>query len=219
MAASTHQNKVDRLRADVATLRKKLAQEKNKEAQKNKELTNTTRRLAKTKSASIVKTKENTANRLRREIASIQKSISDLERTIAAKTKELGRYEQRLSQEQLKHEKALTREARKRHQLERLQSRLSFEFPDYETPPHDEEDVRYDVFISHARQDKENFVEPLAELLAEMGFEVWYDDFVLKVGDSLRRAIDKGIANSEYGLVVLSPHFFAKRWTERELAG
>lgn len=52
-----------------------------------------------------------------------------------------------------------------------------------------------------------------------MGFKVWYDDFVLKVGDSISRSIDKGIARSSYGLVVLSPHFFAKQWTERELAG
>ena len=56
------------------------------------------------------------------------------------------------------------------------------EFPDYKTPS---EEVKYDVFISHASQNKANFVAPLAGLLSGMGIRVWYDDFVLKVGDSL----------------------------------
>jgi hypothetical protein len=79
--------------------------------------------------------------------------------------------------------------------------------------------LQYDVFISHASEDKEIFVEPLADLLLNMDFQVWYDAFTLKVGDSLRRSIDKGIGNSKYGIVVLSPAFFAKEWPQRELDG
>ena len=48
---------------------------------------------------------------------------------------------------------------------------------------------------------------------------VWYDDFTLKVGDSLRRSIDRGLSHSRYGVVVLSPAFFGKDWPERELDG
>lgn len=47
----------------------------------------------------------------------------------------------------------------------------------------------YDVFMSHASEDKESFVAPLAELLANMGVKVWYDAFTLKVGDSLLKSI------------------------------
>lgn len=79
--------------------------------------------------------------------------------------------------------------------------------------------VSWDVFICHASEDKEPFVRELAEALRAEGLKVWYDDFTLTIGDSLRRSIDRGLASSNYGLVVLSPHFFAKDWTQRELDG
>ena len=81
------------------------------------------------------------------------------------------------------------------------------------------QDVMYDAFISHASEDKEDLVRPLAEKLQEAGFSIWYDEFQLKVGDSLRRSIDKGLANSRFGIVVLSPSFFAKNWPQYELDG
>lgn len=79
--------------------------------------------------------------------------------------------------------------------------------------------LKYDAFISHASEDKVDFVRPLAEKLLSSGFKIWYDDFQLQVGDSLRRTIDKGLANSRFGIVVLSPSFFAKNWPQYELDG
>jgi len=76
---------------------------------------------------------------------------------------------------------------------------------------------RWDVFISHASEDKDAIANPLAEALEKHGLNVWYDDFTLTLGDSLRRSIDRGIAESRHGIVILSPHFFAKEWTQREL--
>jgi hypothetical protein len=77
----------------------------------------------------------------------------------------------------------------------------------------------WDVFISHAWEDKETVARPLAHALSEAGISVWYDEFTLTLGDSLRRSIDRGLADSRYGLVILSPHFFAKGWPQRELDG
>ncbi len=77
---------------------------------------------------------------------------------------------------------------------------------------------QYNVFIGHASEDK-SFVTPLALSLRQKGLEVWYDDFVLKVGDSLRREIDRGLAQSRYGIVILSHYFFRKHWPLRELDG
>lgn len=77
---------------------------------------------------------------------------------------------------------------------------------------------QYDIFIAHASEDK-NFATPLAHSLKAKGLEVWYDDFVLKVGDSLRREIDKGLVHSRYGVVVLSPYFFKKHYPQKELDG
>lgn len=77
----------------------------------------------------------------------------------------------------------------------------------------------YDIFICHASEDKDDFVRPLAEQLREEHLEVWYDEFSMKVGDSLRRSIDLGISRSRFGVVVLSERFFQKRWPQRELDG
>ncbi len=74
----------------------------------------------------------------------------------------------------------------------------------------------HDVFICHASEDK---VRPLAEALRARHLDVWYDEFALTIGDSLRQAIDRGVAASRFGIVVFSPHFFQKRWPQRELNG
>src|SRR5262249_18412496 len=79
--------------------------------------------------------------------------------------------------------------------------------------------AEYDVFISHASEDKEDLVEPLAKRLRELEYQVWYDRFTLKVGDSLRREIDAGLAKSRYGIVVLSASFFSRGWPQYELDG
>lgn len=78
---------------------------------------------------------------------------------------------------------------------------------------------QWDVFISHASEDKEVFVRPLAAALGESGLSVWYDETTLRVGSSLRRAIDEGLAKSRYGVVVLSHAFFSKDWPQQELDG
>lgn len=77
----------------------------------------------------------------------------------------------------------------------------------------------YDVFISHASQDKDSVVRPLSHALREGGLSVWYDEFELRIGDSLRRKIDTGLARSRFGVVVLSRSFFGKGWTNYELDG
>ena len=77
----------------------------------------------------------------------------------------------------------------------------------------------YDVFISHASEDKDGFVRLLFEQLRDRGYRVWYDEFSLRMGDGLRRSIDYGLANSRYGIVVISPNFLRKEWPQRELDG
>jgi len=77
----------------------------------------------------------------------------------------------------------------------------------------------HDVFISHASEDKDEIVRPLANALMNEGLNVWYDEFTLRIGDSLRQKIDQGLANSRIGLVVLSSSFIAKGWTNYELDG
>ncbi len=87
-------------------------------------------------------------------------------------------------------------------------------------PPRTAEEERdHDVFISHASEDKEDIVRALADALVAEGLDVWYDEFELRIGDSLRQKIDHGLAKSRVGLVVLSPAFISKGWTNYELDG
>ncbi len=75
----------------------------------------------------------------------------------------------------------------------------------------------WDVFISHASEDKAEVVRPLAKELEALGLSVWVDEFTLTIGDSLRRKIDHGLRRSRYGVVVLSHQFFSKEWPQKEL--
>jgi hypothetical protein len=83
------------------------------------------------------------------------------------------------------------------------------ELPTKETP--------FDVFISHATEDKP-YVEPLVKALEAAGIRVWFDKSALEWGDDLRSSIDRGLANCRYGIVVFSKAFLGrKKWTEYEL--
>ena len=90
---------------------------------------------------------------------------------------------------------------------------------DIDAFPYDDYEKEYDVFISHASEDKDEVARPLAEALRNNGLSVWYDEFELRIGDSLRRKIDKGIANSNFGVIVISRDFISKGWTNYELDG
>jgi hypothetical protein len=81
------------------------------------------------------------------------------------------------------------------------------------------EKAMWDIFISHAGEDKESVARPLFEHLRSLGVKVWYDEFTLVLGDSLRQSIDNGLANSKFGVVILSPNFFSKNWPQNELDG
>ena len=76
----------------------------------------------------------------------------------------------------------------------------------------------WDVFISHASDDKTEVAEPLAAALEAAGVSVWLDKKQITLGDSLMQSISDGLAHCRYGVVILSPSFFRKHWTQKELA-
>lgn len=78
------------------------------------------------------------------------------------------------------------------------------------------ENKKYDIFISHASEDKDLLVRPLAMILERLSVRVWYDEFSLKLGDSLTTSIDMGLHQSRFGLLVLSKSFLGKNWPDYE---
>lgn len=84
---------------------------------------------------------------------------------------------------------------------------------------HKNDNTTYDIFIAHASEDKDAIARPLYNALIDSGISVWFDEAVIKLGDSLRRRIDEGLSKCRYGVVILSPHFLSKEWPQRELDG
>lgn len=104
------------------------------------------------------------------------------------------------------------------HVRKDLQRQLMGVYPEYQKVM-DKEDKVHDFFISHAWEDKEDFVGPLVAALKGRGIRVWYDEYELKIGDSLSQKIEEGLASSRYGIVVLSHSFFdiKKTWPKIEV--
>ena len=228
MSIESRQREVTRYKKEIADLQKKDADEAKKEVSKAKEAERTSKSLSATSSASMARTYQSKLIRLNDDMAKISSKRADIAKKIAQKTDSLHRSEQYLLKEQEAQRKKVADAEKKREQEQlahqrkvtnelRLQKQLSIstqaETQALEIP------VQHDVFISHASEDKESLVRPLAQKLTEMGFDVWYDESTLKVGDSLREKIDQGLASSRYGVVVLSGSFFAKNWPQYELNG
>ena len=76
---------------------------------------------------------------------------------------------------------------------------------------------RYDVFISHASKDKNEFVDELNRTIKKLGINVFYDTDVLSWGDNWKKGIINGTADSEFAIIVISKNFFGREWTEKEL--
>ena len=175
--------------------------------------------------------------------ASIDNAIADLEKTLAWKNSDVKKGNDRIRQvAKMLFQKEYDRVKREYAELEDIvnNSNVPYELVKKEQytnssekrdnvkgSPHKQSNVKhiadteyeYDFFISHASEDKESFVRLLATELQKKGFKVWYDEFSLTLGDSLREKIDYGLANSCYGIVILSKHFFEKDWPKRELDG
>lgn len=75
---------------------------------------------------------------------------------------------------------------------------------------------QWNAFISHASEDKDSFVRELYQTLTNLGLSIWYDEFTLKVGDSLSKSIDNGLLNSDYGILIISQSFLNKGWPDYE---
>lgn len=73
------------------------------------------------------------------------------------------------------------------------------------------------AFLCHASEDKSDVAMPLARALTGRGWKIWMDESELTIGDSLLTTINEALVKVSFGIVILSPAFFAKQWPLREL--
>lgn len=219
---SSYSSNIDRLQREIARLKADDSREMSKEIQAQSKAHKALQAISSAKTLSTQKSKMSELERATKDSAAISKKRADIAKKIADKSKQLSSYQQkqikadelavkkvaqeqkRLSDERTKHEAFL------KQSLNSMRTNASVNI---------EAGEEYDFFISHASEDKEAFVQDLAAALRELGAKIFYDAYTLKVGDSLRRKIDQGLANSKFGIVVLSEHFFSKQWPARELDG
>lgn len=75
----------------------------------------------------------------------------------------------------------------------------------------------YDVFISHANVDKNEYVNELKQSLDKLGINVFYDKDTLEWGDYWKKMILEGVEKAEFAIIVISENYFGREWTEKEL--
>jgi hypothetical protein len=73
------------------------------------------------------------------------------------------------------------------------------------------------LYIAHASEDHETLAKPLAEQLMASGIEVWFDEWEIRAGDSLRRKMEEGLESSTHFLVLLTPNSLHKPWVQTEI--
>ena len=229
MSKASIVNRISRLQRDLADITRRISQESKREADCSNIIARIRKSITKNTKPNQLNSKLSEINRRQDELSKIQSRRADLERKEADTTSKLYKYRDDLEREEERERKRQIDEEKKRgkEQLQfhrtmkrelEAQRRLTRQFePDSRSAAQTIPD--YDLFISHASEDKNDFVRPLANALKSLDMKVWYDEITLELGDSLRENIDKGLLRSKYGAVVLSPFFFAKNWTQYELNG
>ncbi|MFH2395296.1 TIR domain-containing protein [Raoultella ornithinolytica] len=239
MSISTIASSISRIRKEIVDLHHRISLETKKESDCGSRIGQINRSVNKGTSESTLKSKAAEIERKHNEIANIQVKKSILHKRLSDKESQLLKLKQDLIKEEDKEQKKQAvieeRERKRLADLEKKQQReqlyhqkqlqaeirrtkeMASEIQSNPSVSNYLPNIEYDLFISHASEDKEEFVRPLAETLEGMGVKVWYDEFTLKVGDSLRKSIDHGLVKSKFGTVILSTAFCSKNWTQYEL--
>ena len=173
-------------------------------------------------SSSRIRSKQRQMDRLKRDASDYRKKSAKYSKDIAKENKKLlettNKLEDERQKESKKQEKALKNfqnlyESRVKNMEENMIAEDNLK--------NDVSNDEFDFFISHAYEDKKSFVDEFVKELRELDLKVWYDDNIIPWGGSLREEIDKGLRDSKYGIVILSPNYIeeGKYWTKKELNG
>lgn len=205
------------LSTDAARIQQKIAEITRDEARAAAKVADCTSRAARATSISQAQSYARDAERAQQDVARLVQKRAEQAREYARKQEDIARLQSQVASEQEKQARTQSRllldlQATTRGLLERELRQAKAEMGGAPVG-------EYHAFISHASEDKDEIARPLAEALIAGGFKIWFDEMELKVGDSLRRSIDRGLAHSRFGVVVFSPAFFAKNWPQYELDG
>jgi len=226
MSISTLNSEITRLTNDIVTLQNKLAREKKNESDKRVKIANIKKTITKNTSASTLSSKMKQFEQLEKEITEFVKKQAKLQKDIAAKQKRLNDKSASLLKEQQKEQK--NQQAKQQKIIKSYETKISNlqnTVDDLLAPvamsikeSDQDNDIKYDVFISYASEDAD-FVESLVEELHKLDVKVWQDKLSIGWGNSIRQSIDRGLLKSKFAIVVLSKSYMGKYWTGYEFDG
>jgi hypothetical protein len=226
MSLTSDRNALTRLNNDVAYLRRQEADQMRKEAEATKRVNSAMSRANKASSTSSASSYIREAERESKKAEDAQNHRAQISRKIADKAKEIARIQTLIRRAAEAESKKRTADDKKRQRaydrrIRELENQLAERAATTVIPKlmGDETGRVHDFFISHASEDKAEFVDGLAAKAQAAGLDVWYDRFALEWGANLRQEIDRGLAGAYFGVVVLSESFFKKPWPQYELDG
>ena len=228
MSIEQYQRTVNNLDKEIATLEQKKASFDKKAADQEKKAAGVS--ISRNASASTINSKKRQIERYNKESNKAKEQSANLMKKIADKRKKRNDAYSKLQKEQHLETKRqnnliVNMQSDYEKQIEELTSKvLSFnekQLAVTDTMNEENEKPEYDVFISHAWEDKEDFVDDFVKDLNSLGVTTWYDKNQILWGDSMRKKIDEGLKKSRFGIVILSPNYIAegKYWTKAELDG
>ena len=226
MSVTQYQQVVNTLDKEIAALEKKKAAKDKEIAALHGKINSTNKSITKNTSSSMLNSKLRQISGWETNVAEKSKESADLSAKIADKKQKRSEAYLKLQKaQQNEQEKSDKQTAKAIKNYENRINELQQQIVQQIIPPQpqytSQTDEEYDVFISHAWEDKEEFVDEFVSEMNKLGLKVWYDTNKLKWGDSMREKIDKGLSKSKYGVVVLSPNYINenKYWTKAELNG
>lgn len=229
MSLDQYQRTINTLDKEIADLEKKKAVSDKKAADEALKASKVT--ISKNASASMMKSKMNeierhraASNKASAESANLQKKIAEKRAKRNDAYLKLQKEQQKAQEKEQQVQQKLMTNIRKEYEsrIAELEAQSKPSSPIASLQSNNNiTDEQYDVFISHAWEDKEGFVDELYNELIALGITVWYDTAKIKWGDSMRKMIDEGLSKSKFGIIVLSPNYIAenKYWTKVELDG
>jgi hypothetical protein len=228
MSADQTRRELNNLDSEIAVLEKKRADLEQKEADKIRRINDIQKSITKNTSSSMLSSKNRQIQGYQNDIAKCSKEKAGITTRIAEKRKRQAEKAVKLRGEEaadkkkeVKAQKTIQQGYERRigeltAQLNR-QTAASVRAENFR----EVDDSEYDVFVSHAWEDKDSFVDEFVAELSALDVRVWYDKEKIAWGDSMRSRIDDGLAKSKFGVVLISPNYIAdgKYWTKTELDG
>ncbi|ARM73381.1 TPA: TIR domain-containing protein [Listeria innocua] len=226
MGIEQAQRIVNQLNKDLVSLERKMADLVKKEADKTKKIGTTQRSITKNTSASMLRTKSHQIETYQKDLAKVLSDKADINKKMADKRKKLSDATLKLQKQESTQANSLAKKQEKVYATyEKQISELTKQVTEQSAIATSSDNIfnsdgteEFDVFLSHAAEDKEGFCNEFSNILQEQhGLKVWYDSISIKWGDSIRAEIDKGLKKSRFGVVILSRSYIKKYWTNYEL--